>query len=117
MQLNADGIKKIWLHPRGKIPFDINMGKPNTTGWPNLIANPPTSETCNIPKIFKNLSIIINTTFCGSSIYNWKTQADGWPQCRSAPGGTCEAYIVANPQAYKEAYWLFNWVKIYQEKK
>ncbi|KLU85516.1 hypothetical protein MAPG_04539 [Magnaporthiopsis poae ATCC 64411] len=116
MQLNADGIK-IWFHPRNKIPFDISMGKPNTTGWPNLLVNFPTSKTCNVSKIFKNLSIIINTTFCGSSIYDWKAQTDGWPQCRSAPGGTCEAYVAANPQAYKEAYWLFNYVKIYQDKK
>lgn len=115
LQLNSDGIK-IWFHPRGNIPFDINMGKPNTTGWPNLMASFPSSKTCNISKIFKNLSIIINTTFCGSSVYDWKTQTEGWPQCRSAKGGSCEAYVAANPQAYKDAYWLFNWVKIYQEK-
>lgn len=47
-------------------------------------------------------------------MYDYKAQMEGYPQCGSAPGGSCNAYVGANPQAYKESYWLFNSIKIYK---
>jgi len=36
-------------------------------------------------------------------------------QCFSDEFPTCESYVGGNPDAYKEAYWLFNYIKVYRK--
>ncbi|KAL5906663.1 hypothetical protein ACKVV1_011065 [Pyricularia oryzae] len=113
--LDDSGVR-IWFFPRSKIPEDLASGTPNPTvsAWGAPQANMESGKSCNVQKKFSNQTIVINTTFCGDIIDNWDQQTAGSPQCRSAPGGTCESYVGSNPEAYKEAYWLFNSIKLYQ---
>lgn len=140
--LDDSGVR-IWFFPRSKIPEDLASGTPNPTvsAWGAPQANMESGKSCNVQKKFSNQTIVclffffafvqfclrwlmlttrlvllqvINTTFCGDIIDNWDQQTAGSPQCRSAPGGTCESYVGSNPEAYKEAYWLFNSLKLYQ---
>lgn len=66
---------------------------------------------CDIPQRFSNHHITINTDFCGS----WAGQADVWSgdaEC-SAKSSTCEDYVANNPEAFVDAYWLINSIKVY----
>ncbi|KAL8405174.1 hypothetical protein RB594_009900 [Gaeumannomyces avenae] len=114
--LDSSGIK-IWFFPRSRIPSDIASGRPipSVAQWGAPQASFQSGGSCNVAQRFSNQTIIINTAFCGDIIYDWTEQTEGSSQCRSAPGGSCEAYVGRNPQAYAEAYWLFNSIKLYQQ--
>jgi hypothetical protein len=101
----------IWFFPRTGIPDDINSGNPNPDNWGKPIAKFNGADTCDIDNYFKDHQIVINTTFCG----DWAGQV--WAQndeCM-ALASTCEEYVLANPDVYSRAYWLFNYVRVYQE--
>ena len=55
---------------------------------------------------------VININFCGDSndAQTWLGDFD----CSSNEFPTCESYVAGNPDAYKEAYWLFNYIKVYR---
>ena len=55
------------------------------------------------PDHFKMLTVVINLTFCGGwagSIY------PGGPQA-------CENTVRNNPQLFTDAYWIINYLKVY----
>ncbi|KAK3330208.1 concanavalin A-like lectin/glucanase domain-containing protein [Apodospora peruviana] len=68
-------------------------------------------ESCQLNQLFKDHNLIINTDFCGG----WG--ANDWHDdetCKKlAPN--CEDYVGANPEAFAEAYWLINSIKVYQK--
>lgn len=100
----------IWFFPRSAIPSDITAGAPQPTSW----AAPPTKFTgagCDIDAHFAEHQIIFDTTFCG----DWAGK--DWTQnseC-SALAQTCDAYVAANPAAFKSAYWQIASVKVYED--
>ena len=101
---------KIWFWPRGQIPADIASGTPNPSGW-----NSPQSVfqgDCNIDDHFRDNNIIFDTTFCGA----WSGEAWKGSSCAQAHGGDCNAFVRDNPQAFKEAFWSVNSLKVYQDK-
>jgi hypothetical protein len=52
-------------------------------------------------------------TFCGAEA-GGKAWTD-WTDCAAKTGvATCEEYVQKNPEAFSEAYWLVNSVKVYQ---
>jgi hypothetical protein len=100
----------IYYFPRGSIPADITAGTPNPQSWgkPQALFE----GSCNIPSMFKNHKIVINTTFCGQ----WAGQSSVWggdPVC-SAKAATCNDYVANNPAAFKDAYWEINSIRVYQ---
>jgi hypothetical protein len=99
----------IWFFPRSAIPADITAGTPNPTSWskPQALFK----GSCNIPSIFKDHKIVINTTFCGQ----WAGQADVWGSMCSAKAATCNDYVGNNPTAFKDAYWEINSLRVYQQ--
>jgi len=103
---------QVWFFPRGTIPADITAGTPDPTTW----ALPQASFSgtgCDIDKHFSQHQLVFDTTFCG----DWAGNAAVWSasQCSKLPGAsTCAAYVGANPQAFEQAYWLINSVKVYQ---
>jgi len=58
-------------------------------------------------------SQVINIDFCGDGITgsSWKKDS----RCYSQEFPTCRKYVAANPDAYREAYWLFNSIKLYHK--
>ncbi|KAK3326829.1 concanavalin A-like lectin/glucanase domain-containing protein [Apodospora peruviana] len=104
---------KIWYFAKTAIPADITSGKPNPAGWPAPFLNAQQSQKgCNVGSYFKKQSIIINIDFCGSNIDQATWNGDS--SCKSK-ASTCEGFVAANPTAFKEAYWLFNSIKLYQQ--
>lgn len=81
---------------------------PSTFGQP---AARFVGDDCDIDEHFMNNNIVFNIDYCG----DWAGQV--WnqdPTCSSlAP--TCSQYVAAHPEAFVDAYWLINSVKVYQQ--
>ncbi|KAK6607768.1 endo-1,3(4)-beta-glucanase [Botrytis cinerea] len=111
MQWTSDVIR-MWNFGPDAIPADITAGTPDPSTW-DLPAFTTEGGVCNIDGLFANHKIIFDTTFCGG----YAGQTGFWQEttCYDAEKyPTCDSYVGANPAAYKEAYWLINSVKVYQ---
>ncbi|KAM0559661.1 hypothetical protein ACHAPJ_004185 [Fusarium lateritium] len=102
----------VWFFPRGRIPDDVQSGNPDPSSWGPATAKFNGGSGCNIDDHFKDHNIIFDTTFCG----DWAGSPDVWgknPETSSL--GDCEDYVASNPEAFKNAYWLVNSIKIYNQ--
>ena len=108
-QWTSDAIS-VWFFPRGSIPTDVLGDSPNPSGW----GKPSAKFTggCNIDKMFNQQQIIIDTTFCGQ----WAGSKDVWNAGTCGKkAATCEEWVRDHPEAFTEAYWEINGMKIYQD--
>ena len=108
MHWNSSAIA-IWFWPRSSIPSDISSGNPDPSTWPAPMSL--FTGSCDIDKNFKNLQIVFDTTFCGQ----WAGKHWANSTCASK-ASTCEEYVGQNPKAFADAYWLVNYVKVFDEK-
>ena len=103
----------IWFFPRYAIPWSISAGTPN----PGLDWGAPTAvfsgTTCPIDTMFYDMSIIFDTTFCGSWAGN-VYQSQGCPMYPGqASWPSCVTYVAENPGAFDQAYWYINYINVY----
>jgi len=100
---------KIWFWPNGasNIPSDVLNGASSvkTDAWGSPTANYPNTQ-CDINSKFGPANIIINLTFCG----DWA----GSVYPNSGCPGICVDYVNEYPAAFIDAYFNFNWIKVYQ---
>lgn len=108
---NKTGIH-LWFWDHENVPNSIINGDSNidtnTFGIP--YANWPFGDWC--PSIhFRQLSIIFDLYYCG-----WAGDSYIWePQCsKIANNQSCEDFVMNNPSYFKDAYWLINYVKVFQ---
>jgi hypothetical protein len=105
---------KHWFFPRGSIPISISRGAPNVSDFGRPAVNQQGS--CKLDEHFGNMSIIINTDFCG----DWAGEVYAYyPNCPQNPAisssrNRCVDFVGNNPQAFTEAYWDFNSIRVYQ---
>ncbi|PGH16028.1 hypothetical protein AJ79_02008 [Helicocarpus griseus UAMH5409] len=99
----------IWFFPRFKIPSDIKDGNPNPSSWGKPAAH---FTGCDLDKYYKEQKIIFNTAFCGG----WASGTWNSDKICTAKASTCEEYVQNNPEAFKEAYWSINYMKVFQDK-
>ncbi|KAI8898197.1 concanavalin A-like lectin/glucanase domain-containing protein [Globomyces pollinis-pini] len=97
---------KVWFFTRNSIPSNIET--PNPASWGLPVLDFPFGPTCEQSN-FKNHRIVINLTFCGSwagapPVY----EGDGCP-------GKCEDLARDSPESFKEAYWNYRSLKVYQK--
>ncbi|TCD67725.1 hypothetical protein EIP91_012025 [Steccherinum ochraceum] len=99
---------KVWFWSKngGNVPSDVSSGATsiNTDNWGTPFADFPNTD-CNIDQHFGPQNIIINLTFCGDwagAVYS----SQGCP-------GSCVDYVNNNPSAFNNAYFDFQWLKIY----
>ncbi|OTB15644.1 glycoside hydrolase family 16 protein [Daldinia sp. EC12] len=103
---------KLWHFPRSTIPDNIVYGHvlgpdPSTWGPPQAVFG---GSSCSPDKYFFNMSLVLNTNFCGDYAGKIWGKAD---QCnRLAP--TCEEYVARNPKSFENAYWDINFIDVYQ---
>lgn len=98
-----------WFYPRGYIPVDITSNNPDPSSW----TTKPVAHFagCAFDEHLSNLSVTIDMTFCGQ----WAGDAFASDGCATSTGvSTCNAYVGQNPEAFSNAYWLFNSIKMYQ---
>jgi hypothetical protein len=106
MQWNSDAIS-VYFFPRDTIPADVLSDNPNPTTWGKPAAK--FVGGCDIDKMFAEQQIIIDTTFCGAWAGSvWEDGSCG------KKAKTCEEYVRDNPEAFTEAYWEINALKVYQ---
>lgn len=114
MEWTSDVIQ-VWNFGANSIPKDIKSGEPDPSKW-----GKPTFTTaqgkCDIDSHFKNHKVVLDTTFCG----NWAGQSQIWEatSCYDrVKYPTCNSYVAANPEKFKDAYWLINGLKVYKKTK
>ncbi|KAI8816132.1 concanavalin A-like lectin/glucanase domain-containing protein [Fimicolochytrium jonesii] len=102
---DASGIK-IYLFFNDIVPADVRNGNPNPAGWGRPTAVFPFGNNCPASH-FANHQIVINTAFCG----DWAGAVFGQNGCP----GNCVDFVRNNPGAFRDAYWAFKSVKVYQQ--
>jgi len=103
MQWESTGVY-VWLWARNWIPADIKANQPNPSSWGAPRGRFTFNQGCIDSQFFYNHGIIIDNTFCGDwagSVY---------------PGGNdaCINFVKNNPGSFSEAYWIFNYIQVYQ---
>ncbi|TEB31638.1 hypothetical protein FA13DRAFT_1732501 [Coprinellus micaceus] len=102
---------KTWFWPRDSqdVPRDVRRFGPrvNPDNWGIPEAFFPNTE-CDLESHFKEHHIVINLTFCG----DWAGQADVYRS--SGCPSTCVDYVNNNPEAFKDAYFNFKSLRVYQ---
>lgn len=104
----------VWFFPRHRIPQDVTSDAPNPSNWGSPTARFVGGNGCDIDQHFQNNNLVFDTTFCG----DWAGAAEVWnnnPEC-SALASNCVDYVAANPEAFTEAYWLVNSIKVFDLK-
>ncbi|KAF2831502.1 hypothetical protein CC86DRAFT_463379 [Ophiobolus disseminans] len=104
---NSDAIS-VYFFPRESIPADVLGDNPDPSAWGKPAAK--FEGACDIDKMFAEQQIIIDTTFCGQ--WAGKIWEDG--SC-AKKAKTCVDYVRDNPEAFTEAYWEINALKVYQD--
>ena len=96
----------MWFFPRQNVPVDIQKGTPMPNSWGHPYALFQLGADCPVSH-FSEHKIIFDLTFCG----DWAGSTFG----HMCPGlGDCKTYVQNNPQHFEEAYWLINYVRVYQ---
>lgn len=109
----TDSFMAVWYFPRHRIPQDIQNGTPdpNPDNWGPPLARFSSAGSCDLNNHFKDNQIVFNIDFCG----DWAGKVwDLNPEC-SALASTCDQYVANNPEAFSNAFWLINSLKVYEQ--
>ncbi|KAI4611187.1 hypothetical protein J4E83_008130 [Alternaria metachromatica] len=108
-QWTADAIS-VYFFPRDSIPEDVLGDSPDPSGWGKPAAK--FAGACDIESTFNQQQIVFDTTFCGQ----WAGSSSVWNKSScSKKADTCEEWVKNNPEAFTEAYWTINSLKVYQD--
>lgn len=100
----------VWFFPRGEIPKNVLGDSPNPKIWGKPAAK--FEGGCDISASFQKQQIIFDTTFCGF----WAGGVWEKGGCAKKTGvATCEEFVRDNPEAFKDAFWTVNALKVYQD--
>lgn len=108
MEYTSQAIK-IWFFPRGMTPEDVTAGTPDPSLWqlPNALF---AGDDLDLDNHFDELQLIFDTTFCG----DWAGKVWTTDSCASK-ANTCEDFVTNNPDAFADAYWAINSLKVYED--
>ncbi|KXT12819.1 hypothetical protein AC579_1810 [Pseudocercospora musae] len=104
---------RVWFFPRNAIPASVTAVNPDTSSWGLPAAN--YEGSCNIDSYFANASMVFNIDFCGTwagPTFNTNTRC---PVLNAtSQWSSCNAFVATNPQAFIDAYWEVNYLKVFQ---
>ncbi|KAH7710381.1 endo1,3(4)-beta-glucanase [Aphelenchoides avenae] len=98
---------KLWFFKRSEIPADITAGNPSPSCWGKPVAFLRTESNC--VNRFNDLRVTINISFCGMAVPFFPGSND------AEKTAACEDYVRNNPSAFNDAYWLVNYIKVFQK--
>ncbi|KAK4128207.1 glycoside hydrolase family 16 protein [Parathielavia appendiculata] len=117
----TDASIKVWFFSRGS-PLATQLSStttnnnnsppspnPSTFGTP-LAAFVGSPSSCPLAKHFANHNLVLNTAFCG----DWAGRVWAADQTCAALAARCEDFVGAHPEAFTQAYWLVNTIRVYQ---
>ncbi|KAI0735592.1 concanavalin A-like lectin/glucanase domain-containing protein [Earliella scabrosa] len=116
MQWVDSGIS-VWFFSRDDVPSDITAGAPLPDSWGKPMAFFPASH-CDPFKFFNSHNAIFDTTLCGDwagATWGVSGPAGQEQSCQARTGvATCEEFVRTRGDAFKNAYWEVNYVKVFQ---
>lgn len=98
----------IWFFPRGAIPGDLSGDNPDPSGWGKPSAK--FQGGCDIDQHFQKHNLIFDMTFCG----DWAGNVWGQDSVCSSKASSCQAFVQNNPDAFADAFWQVNSLRVYQ---
>ena len=100
----------MWFWSHENTPKDIIDKKPEPGSWGKPYAEWPFGEYCTWQH-FNQMQLRFDIYFCG-----WSGQDEFWnEQCYNYTNGkTCEDWVGNNPSYFIDAYWLINYMDVYQ---
>lgn len=107
MEWTNDKYIRIYSFSRSSVPQDIISKNPDPSTWGLPYARfdiGGCGSSCSTDH-FKGQNIIFDTTFCG----DWAGNV--FSSCSTTT--TCSSFVRNNPSEFAEAYWLVNYVNIY----
>ena len=107
MEWVNDKYIRMFYFPRSSVPLDIIAKTPNPSLWGLPYARYDIGgcgSSCS-SNHFQNHKIILNTNLCG----DWAGSVFG--TCSTAM--TCSSFVQKYPSEFTEAYWLINYIDIY----
>eukprot|EP01084_Bolivina_argentea_P028739 53370_1 len=104
-----DGIQ-IWFWNTKEIPSNADSNLPDPLLWGIPYASWPFGSWCT-PNHFKQMNITFDLTFCGQ----WDNFAfpNDCPQ-QNKEYKNCKGYVQNYPQGFEQAYWVVDYVKVFQ---
>lgn len=106
-EITADFIN-IFFFPRGSIPWDISSASPDPSSWGTPMA--VFKGDCDIASTFQKMRLVFTNTFCG----DWAGNAWSSGSC-AYKANTCVDYVQYHPEAFEDAYWSVNSLRVYQQ--
>ena len=106
-EITADFIN-IFFFPRGSIPWDISSASPDPSNWGTPMA--VFKGDCDIASTFSQMRLTFTNTFCG----DWAGNAWSSGSC-AYKANTCVDYVQYHPEAFEDAYWSVNSLRVYQQ--
>ncbi|KAK4242357.1 glycoside hydrolase [Achaetomium macrosporum] len=112
----TDAAIKVWFFPRDSSTATQlaasanNATAPDPSAFGTPLAVFDGGANCSIDSHFANHNIVFDTTFCG----DWAGQVWSSDQTCSALASKCEDFVGAHPEAFSQAYWLLNQLRVYQ---
>jgi hypothetical protein len=106
----TDEAISIWFFQRGAIPSNVLSSSPS----PDYTWGKPLSQftgCCDIPEFFSDNQIVFDVTFCG----DWAGSVWSSDSTCSALSGSCSDYVANNPQAFRNAYWSINSLRVFEQ--
>jgi len=105
----ADGVY-VWFWGRNdpSVPDAVRLASNDINpddSWGMPDARFPSTSSCEFSNYFKAHQLVFDTTFCGDYAGGVYSQTCG--------PDSCEAYVNDNPQAFKDAYWEINALRMY----
>ncbi|KAK4110527.1 glycoside hydrolase family 16 protein [Canariomyces notabilis] len=113
----TDAAIQVWFFPRNSAQCQrLQQGGSDSASAPSPETfGPPLAAfyggaACSIPAHFAQHNLVFDTTFCG----DWAGRVWAKDATCAALAARCEDYVGANPEAYVQAYWLVNEIRVYQ---
>ncbi|KZV67886.1 glycoside hydrolase family 16 protein [Peniophora sp. CONT] len=98
-----------WSRDSASVPVEVKYGGDvavPSVSWGTPAATFPLNDNCPYNSHFDAHRMVFDLTLCG----DWAGAAWGASGCGT---GTCEDYVNNNPQAFSEAYWEINSVRVF----
>ncbi|KAF2281362.1 uncharacterized protein EI97DRAFT_27378 [Westerdykella ornata] len=106
----TDEAISVYFFPRTAIPADVLGDAPDPSSWGTPMAR-FAGAGCDVGSVFRDQQIVIDTTFCGV----WAGAVWGQSETCKAKAATCEDYVRDHPEAFGEAYWSINALRVYRD--
>lgn len=101
----------VWFFHRDRIPENVKSDNPDPSSWGTPLARFVGNGGCNFDDHFHENNLVFDTTFCG----DWAGSVWGNDPETSALGVSCQEFVAANPGAFKDAYWIVNSIRVFQQ--